>query len=115
MISEADEINPFVKDFTNKYVGIATRGNCRDKHAEDPRNTWALEGRFRASARTVELPLVPCTVSVLQRWRQKQHGGLAEQLETDAPQATSASSKPLERLGNWWVDARACVFSCVHV
>jgi FAD/FMN-containing dehydrogenase len=24
VISEADEINPFVKDFTNKYIGIGS-------------------------------------------------------------------------------------------
>ena len=40
--------------------------------AEDSRNVWALEGRFRAPTRTVELPLVGITATLQQRWRQ--HG-----------------------------------------
>ena len=36
---------------------------------EDPRNVWALDGRQRAAARTVELPFVGVRAIVEQRWR----------------------------------------------
>ena len=36
--------------------------------AEDPRNVWALEGRFRAQERDVQLPLLRITAKVQQRW-----------------------------------------------
>ena len=38
---------------------------------EDPRNVWALDGRQRAAARTVELPFVGVRAIVEQRWRRE--------------------------------------------
>jgi len=77
--------------------------------AEAPQNTWALEGRFRASTRKVELPLVPCTVSVLQRWRE-QHGGRVAQQETDARKVEGHSTAAV----CWDGSAVLADFLCHH-
>lgn len=65
---------------------------------EDPQNTWALEGRFLASTRAVRLPLLDCTMNVLQRWRQQSTRDVttdplaSDTLEIDARQVEGHST-----------------------
>ena len=52
--------------------GLLLVSDCPLLYAdEDPRNVWALEGRFRQSRRTIELPLIGVHAAVDQRWRRE--------------------------------------------
>ena len=45
---------------------------------QDPRNVWALEGRFHAATRTVSLPFAGVAATIQQRWTDQGSGGRAD-------------------------------------
>ena len=58
--------------------GMLPAADCPLLYAdEDPRNVWALEGRFAAPTRTVSLPLLGLTATMQQSWSDPSAGGRA--------------------------------------
>ena len=58
--------------------GLLRASECPTRYAdEDPRNVWAMQGRFAAPSRTVTLPLAGVHATLQQRWEEQGAGGRA--------------------------------------